>query len=296
MEGSFIEEFSLDKNRMTIGRRPNNDIHIDNLAVSGEHAVIITIGNDSFLEDIGSTNGTLVNGKAIKKHVLQHNDIVEFGKFQLKYVDAAVTLQGANDSMDDFEKTMIISPTALAEMSASTPITVSPVSVSPTPIPITMPHILPVVQPTVAAPPEIFNQPITIKPTAKPVATPLPVPIPNTTADALPTPVIAATISTAPINNAVSTTGMVGHIQVLSGASSGKELMLNKALTTLGKPGVQIAVITKRPLGYFITHVEGLVHPIVNGKSAGAQAQKLNDNDVIELAGVKMQFYLFEAS
>ena len=297
MEGSFIEEFSLDKNRMTIGRRPNNDIHIDNLAVSGEHAVIITIGNDSFLEDIGSTNGTLVNGKAIKKHVLQHNDIVEFGKFQLKYVDAAVALQAAIDSMDDFEKTMIISPTAIAAMSASTPITVSLVSVNPTPIPITMPQLLPVVQPTVAAPPEPFNNPITIKPTLKPAVTSIPIPnAPPTPVDALPTPIIAATISTAPINNAASTIGMVGHIQVLSGASSGKELMLNKALTTLGKPGVQIAVITKRPQGYFITHVEGLVHPIVNGKSAGAQAQKLNDNDMIELAGVKMQFYLFKAS
>lgn len=70
MEGNFIDEFALDKNRLTIVRRPNNDIHIDNLAISGEHAVIITIGNDSFLEDIGSTNGTLVNGKVIKKHVL----------------------------------------------------------------------------------------------------------------------------------------------------------------------------------------------------------------------------------
>ena len=299
MEGTFIEEFPVDKNRLTIGRRPNNDIHIDNLAVSGEHAVIITIGNDSFLEDVGSTNGTLVNGKAIKKHVLQHGDVVEFGKFQLKYLNDAVAPQLVNDGMDDFEKTMIIRPAAIAALSASTPITVSPVPVNTTPIPITMPPVLPVVQPTAAAPPEGFNQPITIKPTVKSAVTSIPVPRPNASpmpAEELPTPVIAATISTAPINNAATTTGMVGHIQVLSGASSGKELMLNKALTTLGKPGVQIAVITKRPQGYFITHVEGLVHPIVNGKSAGAQAQKLNDNDVIELAGVKMQFYLFKAS
>ena len=104
-----------------------------------------------------------------------------------------------------------------------------------------------------------------------------------------------ANLSATPINHAVSQNAAVGHIQVLSGASAGKELMLNKALTTLGKPGVQVAVITKRPQGYFITHVEGAIHPIINGKSAGAQAHQLNDNDVIELAGVKMQFYLFKA-
>jgi hypothetical protein len=79
---------------------------------------------------------------------------------------------------------------------------------------------------------------------------------------------------------------------VLTGPSTGKELVLNKALTTLGKPGVQVAVITKRPQGYFITHVEGQQHPVVNGQSVGAQAHGLNDHDVIELAGVKMEFYL----
>jgi hypothetical protein len=79
---------------------------------------------------------------------------------------------------------------------------------------------------------------------------------------------------------------------VLNGSSSGRELILNKALTTLGKPGVQVAVITKRPNGYFITHVEGGTFPIVNGTSTGAQAFALKDHDVIELAGVKMEFYL----
>ena len=66
LDGNPMGEFELDKERITIGRRPSNQIHIDNLAVSGEHAVIVTIGNDSFLEDLNSTNGTMVNGKAIK--------------------------------------------------------------------------------------------------------------------------------------------------------------------------------------------------------------------------------------
>lgn len=87
----------------------------------------------------------------------------------------------------------------------------------------------------------------------------------------------------------------MAHIQVLNGPSMGKELVLSKALTTLGKPGVQVAVITRRPQGYFITHVEGQQHPVVNGESVGAQAHQLNDHDVIELAGVKMEFYFVSA-
>ena len=87
MDGVVLQEYVLDKERMTVGRKPHNEIVIDNLAVSGEHAVIVTIFNDSFLEDLDSTNGTLVNGAAIKKHFLQNNDVVEIGKYKLKYLN-----------------------------------------------------------------------------------------------------------------------------------------------------------------------------------------------------------------
>lgn len=306
MEGNFIDEFALDKNRLTIGRRPNNDIHIDNLAISGEHAVIITIGNDSFLEDIGSTNGTLVNGKVIKKHVLQHGDVIEFGKFQLKYVNDAAAEQAANGGIDDFEKTMVIRPIAKPanSVTGAGSVPLHSASINPSSVPFTMPPVLPAVSVSTSTQPlatedaskpmQILNQPITIRPIARPQATTITESL-DSVLTPTPTPTVPD-ISTAPINNQANITGLVGHIQVLTGASAGKELMLNKALTTLGKPGVQVAVITKRPLGYFITHVEGKVHPIVNGKSAGAQALQLNDNDVIELAGVKMQFYLFKSA
>ena len=238
LDGAFLGEYALDKDRMTIGRRPSNDIHIDNLAVSGEHAMIVTIGNDSFLEDLGSTNGTLVNGKPIKKHVLQHGDLIEFGKYQLKYVNEAGVAKPAAPQ-EDFEKTMIIRPAAMKVAADEAQR----------------------IQSTVAQPAAAPAQA-----TASPVIAPPPAPA----------------VSTEP----------VGRIQVLSGPSTGKELVLNKALTTLGKPGVQVAVITKRPQGYFITHVEGQQHPVVNGQSVGAQAHGLRDHDVIELAGVKMEFYL----
>jgi hypothetical protein len=84
----------------------------------------------------------------------------------------------------------------------------------------------------------------------------------------------------------------LGAIQLLSGANAGKELELTKPLTTLGKPGVQVAVLTRRPQGYFITHVEGANRPTVNGQSIGAAPHSLKDHDVIELAGVKMEFFL----
>ena len=235
LDGAFLGEYALDKDRMTIGRRPGNDIHIDNLAVSGEHAMIVTIGNDSFLEDLGSTNGTLVNGKPIKKHVLQHGDLVEFGKYQLKYVSESGAAKPVVPQ-EDFEKTMIIRPAAVKAAAAEAQKMQSTVA-------------QPAMAPAAAAP------------------------------------------SVAPPPPAASTEP-VGRIQVLSGPSTGKELVLNKALTTLGKPGVQVAVITKRPQGYFITHVEGQQHPVVNGQSVGAQAHGLRDHDVIELAGVKMEFYL----
>ena len=235
LDGAFLGEHDLDKELLTIGRRPNNDVHIDNLAVSGSHAVVRTIGNDSFLEDLDSTNGTIVNGKSIKKHILQHGDIIELGKYQLKYVsEAAVNAAAVGGGAEDFEKTMIIRPSATK-------------SVIPPP----------------NAPPPDASTTTTVQEALK-QEPPLP----------------------------IQEEAPVGHIQVLNGPSAGRELVLNKALTTLGKPGIQVAVITRRPQGYFVTHVEGTSHPVVNGQSVGAQAHELKDHDVLELAGVKMEFFL----
>src|SRR5207237_9114330 len=75
LDGSVMAEYNMNKERYTIGRLPDNDIRIDNAAVSGHHSLIINILNDSFLEDLNSTNGTYVNGKLIKKHALQHGDV-----------------------------------------------------------------------------------------------------------------------------------------------------------------------------------------------------------------------------
>ncbi len=237
MDNLVLKEISLTKERTTIGRKPHNDIQIDNLAVSGEHAVVVTILQDSFLEDIGSTNGTLVNGQPIKKHFLQNNDIIELGKYKLKYVNEAPVGQA---KAADFEKTMVLRPGAMkavAPTAAAAPAAAGAKSVSDT----------------------VISQ----------------------------TPMGAAPAAAAPKSAAQRS----GVLQLLSGANAGKELELTKPLTSLGKPGVQVAVITRRPQGYFITHVEGASFPVVNGKVLDVQARALNDHDVIELAGVKMEFF-----
>src|SRR3989338_10138266 len=102
MDGLVLKEIPLAKERTTIGRKPHNDIHIDNLAVSGDHAVIVTILNDSFLEDLGSTNGTFVNGAPVQKHFLQNGDVIEIGKYKMKYINE----QPGKAEGADFEKTM----------------------------------------------------------------------------------------------------------------------------------------------------------------------------------------------
>lgn len=200
-EGRVLQEMVLSKERITIGRRPHNDLVIDNLAVSGEHAAIMTIVNDSFLEDLGSTNGTLVNGQLIKKHFLQDNDVIELAKYKIRYQTKSDS-EFAGDA---------VQPAARIE------------SVAP-----------------VVATPE----------------------------------------------------SRLASIKVLNGASSGKELVISKALTTIGRPGVQVAVITRRPQGYFITHVEGDGTPLVNGASIGSAEHVLQHADVIELSGTEMQFSL----
>lgn len=225
MNGVVQGEYELNQERLTIGRKPDNDIPIDNLAVSGKHALVITILDDSFLEDLGSTNGSYVNGKLVKKHALKDGDVIAIGKHELKYVNELAT---ADD--DDFEKTMIIRPgSASAAVAAAQAAEKAVQSAEPA------------AAPAAAAPAAGGGMPL-------------------------------------------------GRLTVLNGPIAGKELELTKALITLGKPGTQVAVISRRPQGYFLTHIEGSGFPVVNGEEIGAKAYQLKDSDLIELAGIKMEF------
>jgi len=378
LEGSVIRDYPLEKERVTIGRKPHNDIRIENLAVSGEHACIVTILNDSFLEDLGSTNGTLVNGNTIKKHILQNNDVIEIGKYKLKYV-SDVPVAGRT-TIDEFEKTMVMRAPALSKAATAKPsaqsITGGPKTMSlptmppPTPRPTLHPPPFPVGRDATAsgsfssggkaaarsgpmtstgghaatastplmspgskaaavsgpssrggeAVPSTGSQTspgsraVTdsgslSSPGGRPMTDSGPLSSPRVGVATAPGPALTPEPSAKAGSDATPFTGgpagaagparaapgealALGTIQILSGSGVGKELDLVKNLTTLGKPGVQVAVITRRPQGYFITHVEGASAPEVNGKALEAQARLLQDHDVIELAGVKMEFFL----
>jgi pSer/pThr/pTyr-binding forkhead associated (FHA) protein len=252
MDGLVLKEIPLTKERTTIGRKPHNDIQIDNLAVSGEHAVIVTILNDSFLEDLGSTNGTVVNGNPIKKHFLQNNDVIELGKYKLKFVGEAAA--AASVEKADFEKTMVLRPSAMKVASVTGGGGAQ----------------------AAGAARQAAAQAAAASAAATGVAD----------KDARTASVPSAAPAAKPAGQPL------GAIQLLSGANAGKELELTKPLTTLGKPGVQVAVLTRRPQGYFITHVEGGSRPSVNGQEIGPAPHALKDHDVVELAGVKMEFFL----
>jgi len=245
MNGAVLREYPLNKERMTIGRKEHNDIVIDNLAVSGEHAAVVTIMHDSFLEDLDSTNGLEVNGTPTKKHFLQNNDVIEVGKHKLKYINDQIT----QTTSADFERTMVMR---------------GPIGQPPVAKAGTMKTQAQSGQQAVDELSQKTGKFDTPAPTSKPAATK-----PAASGD----------------------TAKVAVVQILTGANAGKELELVKNLTTLGKPGLQVAVLTRRPQGFFITHVEGTKFPLVNGKALTNQAYQLNDHDVIELAGIKMEFY-----
>ena len=254
MDGLVLKEIPLTKERTTIGRKPHNDIQIDNLAVSGEHAVIVTILNDSFLEDLGSTNGTVVNGNPIKKHFLQNNDVIELGKYKLKFVGESAP---AAAEKADFEKTMVLRPSAMKAAADQAKAMAGGAG---------------------GAQAAVAQRAAAVQQAAN-----------SATAAGIADKDATKTVPpAAPVKPAQP----LGAIQLLSGANAGKELELTKPLTTLGKPGVQVAVLTRRPQGYFITHVEGANRPQVNGQQIGPAPHALKDHDVIEIAGVKMEFFL----
>ncbi len=207
MDGLVLKELTLEQGRLTIGRKSSNDIQIDNMAISGSHAAIVTILDDSFLEDLDSTNGTLVNGQAVRRHVLSHGDEVELGKYKIKFLKEL--------------------PPSLDAIAAPENGRVFTTSVPPAP------------QPPAA---DLSDE--------KP---------------------------------------LVGVVKLLNGANTGKELSLSKSTTTLGKPGVQIATITKNAHGYQLNHVEGGRYPLLNSTPVEVSAP-LSHGDQLEIAGIRMLF------
>jgi pSer/pThr/pTyr-binding forkhead associated (FHA) protein len=281
LDNQVLAEYNMTKERYTIGRLPDNDVRIDNPAVSGHHSLIINILNDSFLEDLNSTNGTYVNGKLIKKHALQHGDVITIGHHQLRFSDQQVN----EEEQDEFEKTMVIpsgqqnaEQLAKAELAAEAAAAEAAAQAMESDA-----------AAAVKLDPEEAVGLEDAPPAEKAPAAPAPEQAPERK-EAFRPSATQVGVDPADVPNALP----LGKLQVLSGAFAGRELELSKALTTLGRPGVQVAAVTRRAEGYYIVHVESGEegdYPLVNGEPIGAQARKLNDNDVVQLAGVKMGFY-----
>jgi pSer/pThr/pTyr-binding forkhead associated (FHA) protein len=286
LDNQVLAEYNMTKERYTIGRLPDNDVRIDNPAVSGHHSLIINILNDSFLEDLNSTNGTYVNGKLIKKHALQHGDVITIGHHQLRFTDQEVP----EAEQDEFEKTMVIpsgqqSAEQLAKAERAAEAAAAAAATEEVPD---------------AAAAVRLDPEEAAALTEEPKRRSLGESVAHTEAAAP----VSHTATAAPVSHTATATGIdpsnvpnalpLAKLQVLSGAFAGRELELTKALTTLGRPGVQVAAITRRAEGYYIVHVESGKegdYPLVNGQPIGAQARKLSDNDVVQLAGVKMGFF-----
>lgn len=199
IDGVVIREVELTKERTSIGRRPYNDVVIDNLAVSGEHAALVRSEGVFFAEDLNSTNGSYLNSKTLKRERLSNGDIIEIGKYKIKFV--------GDEPAANYDATMVMRPGAAA-----------------------------------------------------PVAAP------------------------APTGNAL--------IRVTSGSAAGRDVALTKVVTTIGKPGIAVAAITKRISGYVVAHVDGAGQTLLNGKAIGNEPELLKSGDTLELAGTAMQFHI----
>ena len=221
LDGNVLQYLTLDKERITIGRRPQNDVVLDMRAVSAEHAAIVTVLHNSFIEDRDSTNGTQVNGQVVRKHYLQHDDQIQIGKYILTY------------------------------SSEGPPVPAGPASVTGNDFPDT----------------ESLVEPVELVASQKKGQT-----------------AIAGMVGGVPQPMPV--------IRVVSGPAAGKEMILTKSLTTIGRPGVQVAVITRRPQGFLITHVEGDSTPLVDGVGIGTAAHPMVSGSKISLSGTELEFLL----
>jgi len=214
---SIVYQCFVDRPRLTIGREAHNQIVIDDAVVSREHAAILQVGNDHIVEDLGSANGTMVNGTIVPRRILQHGDVMDFGQFQLRYLNP-------KSEESELDRTMLIK--AL---------------------------------PRIPMPP------------AKP-------------------PAASSAEERAPTARVAKVRFPTGRVKVLAGPRAGRQVELDRVVATFGREGEQLSVITRRPQGFYVTHVDGSRYPQVNGESIGKESRPLTSGDVIDVAGERLEF------
>jgi pSer/pThr/pTyr-binding forkhead associated (FHA) protein len=216
--GSIVHQCFLEKERVSVGRDPRNQVVIDDAAVAMQHAAITRVGNDHILEDLQSETGTFVNGTRVSRHILQHGDVMEFGAFYLRYLNPRASAEM------DLERTMLIS--GLRVRGDGEQLDPAPEEA----------HV--------------------------PAAHPTKVRFPK------------------------------GSVTVLAGDEIGRTIELDRVIATFGRTDGDLAVITRRPHGYFITQVHGWRHARVNGQTIRDVARALAHGDVIDVANQKLEFRL----
>jgi hypothetical protein len=246
-------DIPLARERTTIGRRADNDICLPNLAVSGEHAVVVTILADSFLEDLGSTNGTLVNGNPIAKYFLRDRDQIDIGRHRLVYcvdddavIDSEVLAGMARINARDFGERVEPAKPVVPARRAKVP-----------------------------------DSPPAQEPGASDPAVAAAAPDPR--------PELARSVPPQAAGPAPFTL-QSASIKVLSGVSAGVLVSLAKDETTVGRPGVQVASVVKAGTSFRLKPVEGATPPTINGKPVGGEGAVLAHGDTIEIAGTRLEF------
>jgi hypothetical protein len=248
-------DIPLDHERITIGRRADNDVCLPNLAVSGEHAAVVTILDDSFLEDLGSTNGTLVNGNAIVKHFLRDRDEIDVGQHKLVYcaddneaVNSQYVARGMRAAAGDLgEQVQVARPITRSRRAGGGAGSQKGVGPARDPAP--------------AKPRVVKSMTAPLRSTL--AGAPLAVPIPPA-----PKPLV----------------------KVLAGPQAGREIPLTKGEMSIGRAGVQVALISQAGDVFHIKSIEGDRAPLVNGQPATDAGVDLSSGDVIEIAGSMLEF------
>ncbi len=279
IEEKIVDEIPIEKEVITIGRRTDNDICLDNLAISGYHSQISTVLDDCFLEDLNSTNGTFVNSKIVKKHALRDGDVIDIGNHRIKYVNHLAT----SSANSEFEKTLIM--TANSEKNNLSE--EEDVSSLEREINSLEDDIVDATNDTEQSEiPDLEKEKIE-EVITDPVET-------ASNIDAKSNDQYIDDLADDIEINTQSPSTSVGRIQILNGKNSGKEITLDKSLTTVGKPDVAVVGITKRNEGYFIIHIDGNpdTPSKLNGEKIVGKAQPIEDHDIIDVAGIKLEFFV----
>ena len=292
LEEKIVDEIPIEKEIITIGRRTDNDICLDNLGISGYHSQISTVLDDSFLEDLNSTNGTFVNSKIVKKHALKDGDVIDIGNHRIKYVNHLAT----TSANSEFEKTLIMTANSEKNNYLSDEQDISNLEkeinsleddiVQGTDDEEIRDEEIPLDEATTESSADLSREKIeNVISNPKDLKAQFEERVEGESKIELIDD--AESISQSPSND-------IGCIQILSGKNSGKKITLDKSLTTVGKPDVAVVGITKRNGGYFIIHIDGDPEKpsMLNGEKIIGKAQPLENHDIIDVAEIKLEFFV----